>query len=213
MASFKAAFCLEVPLLGIQLCKQKRFFLNCATLPAVHLTFLFLYMALIWGQSCVCQYSCTSQWLGILTWSKLEMTLMASMFCIWTASSFSFCRGRHTHRHRWAIIAIETNLYTCTTYKPHTIHKKGYCKLWLLGAYFLPGTRHHLVSACALNRVHDDGKKSSENHDIKNMTRWSSWSQRKKSYTRLQCFWLTQSHKPHPSWLTTGLLGLVKYDT
>ena len=23
-------------------------------------------------------------------------------------------------------------------------------------------------------------------------------------------FWLTQSYKPHPSWLTMGLLGLVK---
>ena len=33
----------------------------------------------------------------------------------------------------------------------------------------------------------------------------------KKSYTSVSRFWLTQSLKIHPSQLTTGLLGLVKF--
>ena len=84
---------------------------------------------------------------------------------------------------------------------------------YLLGTWFLRGTWHHLLSACVLNRVHNGGKRLSENHGIKNTqhTQWSSWSQRKKSYTGFFCFWLTQSHKPHPLQLITGLLGLVKF--
>ena len=39
---------------------------------------------------------------------------------------------------------------------------------YLLGACFLRGTWHHSLSACALNRVHDGGERSSENHGIKN---------------------------------------------
>ena len=39
-----------------------------------------------------------------------------------------------------------------------------YCNLWLLGAYFLPGTWYHLLSTCAL---HDGGERVSENYGNK----------------------------------------------
>ena len=56
-----------------------------------------------------------------------------------------------------------------------SVEETNYRKLWLLGphyvlgACFLPGTQHHLLSACALNRVHADNERLSENHGIKNM--------------------------------------------
>ena len=57
--------------------------------------------------------------------------------------------------------------------------KSAYRKLWLLGApcyigayyilgaCYLPCARDHLLSACAINRVHDGGERSSENYGTK----------------------------------------------
>ena len=74
---------------------------------------------------------------------------------------------------------------------------------YLLGEYFLPGTRHHL-SACALYTVRDGGERQSENYGTKSMqyTWWSSWSQTTKSYTVFFCFWLIQSHFSAYNWTT-----------
>ena len=57
----------------------------------------------------------------------------------------------------------------------------------LLGTRFLPGTEHLLLSTCALNRVHNGGKRLRENSAIKNTqhTRWSSYIQLKQTYTKL----------------------------
>ena len=80
---------------------------------------------------------------------------------------------------------------------------------YLLGAHFLPGTWHHLLSVCALIEytmvVRDEWKSWHQEHIVHLMVILNS----KKSYTGVSCFWLTQSHKLHPLWLTTGLLGLV----
>ena len=56
---------------------------------------------------------------------------------------------------------------------------------YLFDASFLPGTRRHLLSSCALNRVHNGCKRVSKNHGIKSkqQTQWSSWNQSRKSYT------------------------------
>ena len=69
---------------------------------------------------------------------------------------------------------------------------RHYCKFrhpLLLGACYLLGIRHHLLSACALNTVHNGGGRLNENHGIKSTqhTRWSYWSQKKKSYVALLC--------------------------
>ena len=96
---------------------------------------------------------------------------------------------------------------------------------YLLGACSLLGTRHHLLSACALNRAGTRWRREIEwklamaSRSDKNTqhTRWSSWSQRKKSYTVFFFrFWLTQSHNTHLSWLIrlsrlALLRGLVKF--
>ena len=53
--------------------------------------------------------------------------------------------------------------------KANTVNSDHYLlgTYYLLGACFLPGTRHHLLSPCALNRVHAGGEGSSENYDTK----------------------------------------------
>ena len=55
----------------------------------------------------------------------------------------------------------------------------------LLDACYLHCAKDRLLSACAINRVHDGGERLSENHGTKSTqyTWWSLWSRTKKSYT------------------------------
>lgn len=70
------------------------------------------------------------------------------------------------------------------------------CKLWILGASFLPGTWHPLYGTCALNRQHDCEYRSSENNGIKTRSTLSGHPEVNQA---LPAFGKHKACKPHPS--------------
>ena len=87
---------------------------------------------------------------------------------------------------------------------------------YVLGACFLPGAWYHLLSACALKRIHNGSEISSKPwYQELNCGTLNGHPEVKheKSYTGCSDFWLTQSHKPHPSQLMRLLLKFLLYDT
>ena len=74
----------------------------------------------------------------------------------------------------------------------------------------LPCAKDHLLSACAINRVHDGGERSSENHSTNGArsTLDGHSEVKQRSYTGFPAF---ISHNSHPLRLTIGKLGLVKF--